>query len=253
MLAHEYDTMRLVEDRYWWYRVLRQMTVDEVACDFADRAKAHILDAGCGTGGTLDALRRRNPDWDLTGCDISALAIEHAQARGFEKLLACSVESIPVPDESQDTVTCLDVLYHEGVDEDRSMQEFRRVLRKGGRLVMNLPAFECLRGQHDVAVNGARRYTKKQVRELHSRNGFTVERVFCWNAWLFPVVWAWRQISKRLPSARTESAKSDLALPPEWLNSAVGAIAAADAKLCCFLGSPVGTSVFSVARVGKNP
>jgi SAM-dependent methyltransferase len=165
----------------------------------------------------------------------------------------CGVESLPLQDVSQDAVCCLDVLYHEGVDQDRAMREFRRVLCVGGVLVMNLPAFECLRGQHDAAVGGVRRYSVRDVRDLHARNGFIVEQVFCWNAWLFPAVWAWRQISKRLPSARTESAKSDLVLPPEWLNSAAGAIAAADAKLCRFLGSPVGTSVFSVARVGKNP
>jgi SAM-dependent methyltransferase len=253
MLKHEYDTMRSVEDRYWWYRVLRGLTVAEVARAVAHSPEARILDAGCGTGGTLVELRRKAPSWQLRGFDYSPLAVDHTKKRGFEQAKHGSVDAIPIKDDSQDVIVSLDVLCCGGVDEEKSMEEFRRVLRDGGALIMNLPAFDCLRGRHDRAVNSVRRYTCRGVESLHARHGFIVERVFCWNAWLFPVVWAWRQISKRLPSARTESAKSDLALPPEWLNSAVGAIAAADAKLCCFLGSPVGTSVFSVARVGKNP
>jgi SAM-dependent methyltransferase len=253
MLEHEYNTMRSVEDRYWWYRVLRGMTVAEVARAVAHLPEARILDAGCGTGGTLEELRRRAPSWRLRGFDYSPLALDHTKKRGFEQAVHGSVDAIPFADDSQDVVVSLDVLCCGGVDEEKSMEEFKRVLINGGVLIMNLPAFVCLQGRHDHAVNSVRRYTASSLRSLHFRHGFTPERVFCWNAWLFPAVLAWRQISKRLPSARSESAKSDLVLPPEWLNGAVGAIATADANLCRFLGSPVGTSVFSVARVHKNP
>ena len=248
MLSHEYDTMRSVEDDYWWYRILRNMTCREVT----DLAKANpglqILDAGCGTGGTMEAMRRQLPDARLAGFDVSVLALEHTRARGFGDAFEASVDCIALADGSQDAVVSLDVLYHEGVDQDKAMKEFHRVLRPEGRLIMNLPAFECLRGQHDIAVKNVRRYTPGEVRELHERNGFTMERLFCWNAWLFLPILLWRKISKTTAKASTGEAKSDLILPPAALNKALEVLGGWEASLCRAIKSPVGTSVFSVGR-----
>jgi len=248
MLSHEYDTMRSVEDDYWWYRILRSMTCREVT----DLAKANpglqILDAGCGTGGTMEALRMKNVGWELEGFDYSELALAHARRRGFANVLRGSVNSVPVAAQSQDIVISLDVLCCDGVDQKQAMKEFHRVLRPEGRLIMNLPAFECLRGQHDFAVNSVRRYTPGEVRELHERNGFTMERLFCWNAWLFLPILLWRKISKTTAKASTGEAKSDLILPPAALNKALEVLGGWEAALCRAIKSPVGTSVFSVGR-----
>lgn len=243
MLSHEYDTMRSVEDNYWWYRVLRGLTCRELA-NCADGQR--ILDAGCGTGGTLQGIRSRLPNAHLTGFDISALALEHTRARGFDGVFEASVDRIPLADGSQDGIVSLDVLYHEGVDQDQAMREFHRVLAPGGRLIMNLPAFECLRGQHDLAVKNVRRYTPRRVRELHERHGFTAERIFCWNAWLFLPIFIWRKMSKLGASASTAAAKSDLVPPPVWINKVLSILGGCEAGICRAIRSPLGTSVFSV-------
>lgn len=248
MLAHEYDTMRSVEDDYWWYRVLREMTVAEVERCAKDGAGLRVVDAGCGTGGTMQAIRSRLPDARLTGFDISALALEHTRARGFSDVFEASVSGITLADGTQDAVVSLDVLCHEGVDQKKAMQEFRRVLNTDGRLIMNLPAFECLRGQHDHAVHSARRYTPRGVRELHESNGFTVDRLFCWNAWLFLPVFLWRKLSNRLPKASSGEAKSDLVPPPDSVNKLLAWLSGSEAAFCRAIGSPLGTSVFSVGR-----
>lgn len=252
MLAREYDVMRSVEDHYWWYRVLREITVKEtVACLKMAHAPC-ILDAGCGTGGTMQAVKERLPNAHLTGVDISTLALEHTRARGFRDVFETDVSHINLEDSSQDIVISLDVLYHEGVDQEAAMKEFRRVLRPEGSLIMNLPAFECLRGQHDIAVKNVRRYTPRKVWELHERNGFGVEHLFCWNAWLFLPILLWRTISKRLPKASTEEAKSDLVPPPDSLNKLLTWFGGREASLCRAIGSPLGTSVFSVGRKKAN-
>ena len=253
MLEHEYDTMRAVEDDYWWYRVLRAMTCREVVRATAGRSEARVLDAGCGTGGTMAALRTVDPALRLSGIDVSPLALAHVRERGFGDAREASVEQLPCAESSQDAVVSLDVLYHEGVDEERAMREFLRVLKPGGTLIMNLPAFECLRGRHDEAVRGVRRYTAAGVRDLHARNGFQAERVFCWNAWLFLPVLIWRRASRRLSAAQTGEAVSDLAMPPAWLNAAAALVASADAAACRAIRSPIGTSVFSVAKAVKTP
>jgi hypothetical protein len=145
-------------------------------------------------------------------------------------------------------VVSLDVLYFEGVDERKAMSEFRRVLKDGGVLVLNLPAFDILRGEHDLAVSGVRRYTPFHVRAMLSECNFHIVRVHCWNAWLFGPILAWRLLSRLRRSGDPAQAKSDLAMPSAPLNRVLTALARMDMALCRAIHSPLGTSVLAVAR-----
>jgi SAM-dependent methyltransferase len=246
MLDNEYYVMRLAEDRYWWYILLRELIVASLSPALADRSAARILDAGCGTGGTMSTLKGLKRNWSVQGFDRSSLALEHCRDRGIGEVVFGSVDAIPFPDRSQDAVLSLDVLCCRGVDPDRAMEEFLRVLVPGGILLMNLPAFSLLRGQHDVAVACDRRYTPGGLRHLCERHGFTVRQLYCWNAWMFPVFLVWRPISLCL-IRRPDEARSDLAPLPNWLNGLLLAIGRLDARLCRLIASPIGTSVLLVA------
>lgn len=248
MLDQEYQTMRSVEDGYWWYKVLREMTANEVVRATVSNPIAHLLDAGCGTGGTLAVLRERKDSWKLNGFDVSPLALEHTRERGFHDVFQASVDEIPLPDASLDVIVSLDVLCSEGVNQERSMKEFCRVLRRDGKLIMNLPAYRCLRGQHDVAVYSARRYTPQGVKNLHQRHEFVVNHVFCWNAWLFLPILFWRQISKRHKLTSLIEAKSDLVPPPVWVNAFLTRVGTWEFRVCKAIKCPIGTSVFSIAQ-----
>ncbi len=105
-----------------------------------------VLDAGSGTGGFLADLfpSRRRPDlipfaveWDaaawLTADTWSNPA--SATTRG-------SVNQLPFADGSFDAVVSADVLCDAAVDPGaRALLELKRVLRPGGRLVVNMPAY----------------------------------------------------------------------------------------------------------------
>jgi SAM-dependent methyltransferase len=195
----------------------------------------------------MESIQRDFPGARLSGFDVSPVAVGHTRTRGFGNAIEANVHLIPCTDLSHDAVVSLDLLYHEGVDQEQAMREFWRVLVPGGRLIMNLPAFECLRGQHDVAVKNARRYSPRQVRELHQRHGFTVERLFCWNAWLFLPVLLWRKMSRKIAGASNDKAKSDLSPLNPALNRLLSFAGEAEAALCRAVRSPLGTSVFSVA------
>lgn len=245
MRAAEYDLMHAVEDRHWWYTVLRGL-VDEALAGRLPAA-ARLLDAGCGTGGMLAFLRGRKADVELAGVDAAEQAVRCCHQRGLSAVQQGRVEELPFADASYDVVLCLDVLYHAGVDEQQALAEMGRVLRPQGLLLLNLPAMAALRGAHDEAVCGARRYDACQVRELLSGASFDLEMIHYWNAWLCLPLLLWRQLS-RLKSRRT----SDLSLAPSWMNRMLAGAGRVDAELCRSLQVPFGSSVFAVARKKMN-
>lgn len=248
MNAREFAIMRQVEDSHWWYAALREAVANELRIQIADRHGARILAAGCGTGGMMEFLRRGNPSWNISGLDISPLAVEYSRARGFPDVSEGSVNALPYADGSFDVVLSLDVLYFEGVDEARAMTESRRVLRPGGVLVLNLPAFDVLRGRHDVAVRGVRRYTPARVRDMVNQAGMKCLRAHCWDLWLFLPVLCWRWLSRALPPGPGGEARSDLSMPPALANAALTAMARLDMAFCRAIRSPLGTSVLAVAK-----
>ena len=248
MLQHEYDTMRHVEDTYWWYQVLRTEVTNDLSCRFGAGKPWRLLDAGCGTGGMLDTLHKAHPAWEMTGLDVSALAVEYCRERGFADVIKGSVDGMPFARASFDVVLSLDVLYHKGVSEASAVSEIARVVKSGGYVILNLPAFDVLRGRHDVAVHGARRYTIERMRTLLEPVGLRAETIFYWNAWLFVPLLAWRLLSRFEKPPEEIGTKGDLSQVPSQFNALLTTLGRLDFAACRRLHPPFGTSVYTVAR-----
>jgi ubiquinone/menaquinone biosynthesis C-methylase UbiE len=240
----EYEKMYRFEREYWWYHGLHRLVRNAVR-DHA-RGFRSLLDAGCGTGGVLRQLREEHPRARLVGIDVSRDGLGFCRDNGVEALVRCSVNDLGLRSGSFDVVTCQDVLYFEGIDESRAVGEIHRVLRDEGVLILNLPAFEILRGSHDRFVSTRRRFTRGEVRTLLQAGGFEIVWITYWNAALFPIVLFLRLVSRR---GRRESDLRPLA--PFWNRLLAGILKAEAAWLRC--GTlPVGTSVFCAARKGSK-
>jgi ubiquinone/menaquinone biosynthesis C-methylase UbiE len=248
MLKQEYETMRQVEDRHWWYSALRQMVLRDVQDLSIARPECNILDAGCGTGGMLSILQSARKGWHLHGIDASPEAVAFTKERGFSDTTVSCVNDLRFADNSQDIVLSLDVIYHEAVDETAALASLARVLKPGGALILNVAAFDILRGSHDIATHGARRYTPWRVKELVEKAGLTVQTQHCWNAWLFPVLLCVRLLSRLLPAADVSETRGDLSMVRPWINSALKRLAKADTQITRWLRLPIGTSVYVIAR-----
>lgn len=242
MRSREYDILRTVEDRHWWYGVLRSLVTDALRKRLPNGAK--VLDAGCGTGGMIERLSA----FEVHGIDASAAAVKHCLDRGLVRVRVATLHALPFPDECFDAVLSLDVLYHTDVEESRAVSEMRRVLKPGGLLICNLPAFDCLRGAHDVAVCGVRRYEASQVRRRLQGLGVRIERMHYWNVWLFLPLLLWRRWGRGKMKKGDADVTSDLALPPAWLNRVLLLITTLDARACRGWHVPFGSSLFVLAR-----
>ncbi|WP_236254386.1 class I SAM-dependent methyltransferase [Mucisphaera calidilacus] len=111
-----------------------------------------VLDFGCGWGGESVWLAERGAE--VTGCDISASAIEHAQRFAAERGVAgvdfalSDSTRLPFADDSFDAVFSTDVFEHV-MDLPAVLGELRRVLRPGGVLLTRFgPLFYSPLGYH---------------------------------------------------------------------------------------------------------
>ena len=236
--------MRAVEDQYWWYQALRQHVADSIE---PPAPKFSVLDAGCGTGGTLLTVRRRFPLAELSGIEPSQHALDLTAARetGAHLVLA-SVHELPFAEGSFDFVLSLDVWSHAGVDDALAAHEAHRVLRPGGRLILNLAAFEFLKGAHDCATDVARRYTRAQVHALLKGAKFEIDRLTYWNAALTPPIALVRWLSRR--RLHQEEPRSDFRPLPGFVNATLKQLATLELTASRHLSLPFGSSLFAVAR-----
>ncbi len=105
-----------------------------------DQRRLALLDIACGTGRLLRDMRLAWPALGLTGLDLSAVylseARRHMGSLRSANFIEGNAEAIPLPDASQDIVTCV-FLFHELPPAVRRVvaAEIARVLKPGGALV----------------------------------------------------------------------------------------------------------------------
>ncbi len=237
MKVSEYTNIRLLEDVHWWYAATHRLVFRDLR---RLGIRSSVLDAGCGTGGLLERMRG---SFRVTGFDGSFEAAGKASQRtGVEGSVALGdVECIPFQDNRFDAVTCIDVIYHAKVgDEKRALEEICRVLKPGGHLLLQVPAFECLRGGHDEAVHTRKRYRAPEIRSLLRQAGFRRVKVRYRYPWLFVPALLIRNLTRG-------SGKSDLRPMGGILNTFLLHFSRFfDSSL--FASVPFGTSVFAVAE-----
>ena len=244
MKTAEFEVMYRVEDAHWWYVGLHRLLlawIDRVARG----RRLRVLDAGSGTGRLLSLLSAH----DARGVEIAPDARAFAARRGLSGVVPGSVTALPFPDASFDAVVSADVLSDLGAPGDAvALAEMARVLAPGGVLLLHLPAFPFLRGEHDLAVGVVRRYRRREVRALLDGANLSVRRLTCRMAFLFPVAAPFR-VATRVRIPRASSARSDLRLLPGPLNRLLAGVVIAENRLILSgLDLPLGMSVFAVAE-----
>lgn len=205
---------------------------------------SRILDAGCGTGAAMTSYLAEYGT--VTGVDLYAEALRFCRKRNAVRLARASVLKLPFASSSFDLVTSFDVLYERAVtDESSALSEFFRILTPNGRVLLRLPAYDWLRGQHDTLIHTNRRYTKKLVAELLEHSGFVVEHLSHANTLLFPVA-VIKRLSERIFPPKDE--RSDLTLNPGIFNDLLKYVLASESSFVARASLPYGLSVIAVAR-----
>jgi ubiquinone/menaquinone biosynthesis C-methylase UbiE len=220
MQREDYAHLCALEEDFWWFAGMREITaalLDRVCAPGADRV---ILDAGCGTGGMLAWLKRYAGQGRVVGVDLVAEALGFCRARGQRGVAQASVTDLPFADESFDLLTSFDVLVQVpgARAEAQALREMYRVLRRGGLAFVRVAAYQWMWSGHDEALGTQRRYQLGELTAKLESAGFRVVRATYANSLLLPAAALRRLVLARLNLA---PGGSDVRpLPPElrWLN-----------------------------------
>ena len=240
MEQHSHAEIAALENKNWWY-VTRRSILESLMRRYKS-GRDVALDVGCGVGSNHSVIKANAAR--VIGLDISQEALDTTHAPYDEKVCA-SVESMPLPDNSVDSVVCFDVLEH--VDDDVAVKDIHRVLTSGGLAFVTVPAFESLWNENDDYGHHLRRYRRAQARKVFEHNGFTVEYCSFWNRFpFFPVVWVVAHFYTR--GSKKEDLRNNLSLIPQWMNVPLILWMKIENAVTRLIPLPFGVSVVLVAR-----
>jgi methionine biosynthesis protein MetW len=115
-------------------------------------ADDRCLDVGCGDGGTSGPWLTSHAG-QYVGVDISESAVAAARNRGLDARRVTDARELPFEQGSFDAAICLEVLEHV-FQPQQVLEEIRRVLRAGGRVITTVPNVAHWRNRLDLATLG---------------------------------------------------------------------------------------------------
>ena len=172
-----------VDDHHWWYRGRRRIIRTEL-----DRlplpAGARVLDAGCGSGRTLEELA---PYGEVRGIELDpGRRRARPRPRGRGEVQIGRLEELPWEDGTFDLITCLDVIEHTPDDRVDAARAAARVqagrLPAGDRARLPGAVVDARRGQPPLPPLLARHAARRRRRDAGWRvvRHDLVQQRCCW-------------------------------------------------------------------------
>src|SRR3989344_2109518 len=211
-----YETKyHIIERDNWWFKARRNLILNIINAG----KDSKIIDIGCSGGLLLAELKSKGYN-NVYGLDISKQAIEICKKSGLKNTFVGNALKTDFEDESFDVIIASDVLEHLN-DDKKALSEWNRILRKNGKIILFVPAFQFLWSDHDVVNNHIKRYNKKDLIKLAESQNLNINRMSFWNFCLF-LPSAINKIAKRL--IKTAKKKDDFYSVNEKTNNMLYAL-----------------------------
>jgi SAM-dependent methyltransferase len=205
MQIEEYSKLDELEDCMWYFKALHKRMLLPL-CDWQNR-RADFLDAGCGTGGFILAVKKFSALWRITGLDLSPIACDLAKHKTQADIREGSITDLPFADNAFDIITSADVIAHVE-DASIALAEFSRVLRPGGMAVINVPAYQWMWSYHDDAVQTRHRFRRSELKKMIQDAGLETLSASYANTLIFPLIIARRKLFPPFSSSSDVQANS---------------------------------------------
>lgn len=231
------------QEKFWWFVGMRKvysMILDKVDNPLPFK---RVLDVGCGVGNNLNILQRYGT---VIGIDNSSIPLEFCIKTGFNKCVQASAADLPFEDEVFSIVAALNILEHVENDE-KIIQELKRVCRRGGTVLIITSAFPFLWGSHDEASHHKRRYKKDSLMQIIKKSDMSVERITYINIFIFHILAISRPFQRLFRKSRKRP-EVEIQKLPKFINSLLIMLFSLESVIIKNHNLPYGSSLLCLAR-----
>ena len=229
---YEEDLYFKAQDKHFWFKG-RKVILQKILSRYL-KGKLKILDIGCGAGFSTSLVNKK----EIIGLDKNKSALFYSRLLGI-KVVQGDAILLPFKDGVFDFIFLLDLLEH--VEDDRKvLKEVKRVGKKGGLIIITVPAFKKLWSKHDEYHGHYRRYSMREITEKLRKENLRVLKSTYFNFFLFPLIVIAKKFEKRGSHLQRK-------IPP-FLNEILSVLFAFES---CFLdfGFPFGVSILCVVQI----
>ena len=214
MNADEYENLANVERDHWYYRGKREFVRRWISRVRPPQPHDVLLDCGAGTG---QFAAEMSAQCRVMVLDSHEESLQMLRKRfSGDQVLALAGDEVPLPDDSLEYVTALDVLEH--VPDDQAVVDgFARLLKPGGLAVVTVPASMALWSDWDVVLHHFRRYDRADLGALFAASKWEIEALHYTNVPVFPLVWLVRKWRRLFP-AKPDIQGAEHRIPAPWVN-----------------------------------
>ena len=235
-----------LERNHWWFVAREKILIQYIQKHVNEKRFASdlkILNIGCGPGRSSEYLSQFGT---VISIEYDAFCCEFAREKTGLEIINGSITELPFNEESFDLVCAFDVIEHVEHDE-KAVSEMKRVAKKGGILLVTVPALMSLWSHHDEINHHFRRYKLKQLHQLFTAvdNGKMIYTSY-FNFFLFLPVYTYRMLSRvfKFKNKRKGSGSDFETWNPDFVNKVLFKVMHSESKLINrHIRLPFGTSI----------
>jgi 2-polyprenyl-3-methyl-5-hydroxy-6-metoxy-1,4-benzoquinol methylase len=229
---------RELYEKHWWWRSREEMLVDELRRRLPKSANLSILDIGCGDALFFDRLRQFG---DVEGIEPTPEIVD-PNGPNRARITVAPFDASFQPGKKYDLVLMLDVLEHLDWPE-QALRQALSLLKRGGLVLVTVPAFRVLWTQHDRLNEHRTRFTKRTFDRVAQASGMKIVSSRYFFIWLFAAKLAVRAAEAFLP-ANPRIPK----IPSPAVNALLYRLSCIEEKLTRLLPIPIGSSLLVVGE-----
>jgi len=233
----EIDKIANAEKEHFWFKSRRNLIL-QIFNKFISK-KDKVIEIGAGTGSISRMLS--DDGYDISIGEIHPNGIQYALKNNNQKLSIYQFDIMQNPFmEHFDVVGLFDVLEH--IEDDKlAIYNISKMLKRGGKIVLTVPAHMWLWCEEDEISNHFKRYELNSLKQLLKEEGFSIKYASNFFISIVPLLYL-----------RTKSKSSaDIKINP-IINFILSMVSNVENKILNSIVSKVGGSIIIVAEKNND-